>query len=524
MSTLPPDLPALAARVDAASAHARQLLALTLAQLTPPLQTAGTPAQQLEALPVAQWFELDQRLRGCVGHAFGGWPGDAGTAIAWDVLPASLQQPLLLLSCAHANGRVREQALRRLVHFPGRLALCAALVRSADWSRHVRVRAQATAAQLLAACSLAQVVASWPLVLRLQARGRLDAAWFDQQVLGWLVQPGQVALLQALLRSPDDRVRAWSHRYVLDAAPAWADTLAVTAIADRSAAVALHALRHALRRQPPAMHPEIARSALGSPRAAVRREGLRALVAAQGPGWTEAVHAGLLDRAGAVRSVAAFVLHDRLGASPLPVWRQALDAAADRPSLAALTALADRAEREDAARFLRWLPRADGRLHWHCVRGLVRCADLTDAPTVMALLAGGNRRALRVMRQAVVDARLVLDLPMLRALWAMGPLDTCRQATLAWLLIPLPHWRRLHLVLSLLPLDTLPRGLAAADPGGLAPRQRALRSIGCRPPAVAAGPDGAVPPVDRAGPGGSHRGRPAPALARPARPPKRQGD
>lgn len=451
---------------DAATAHARRLIQQALQGCGWANEPHDAPETLLTGVAAAHLFELDQRLRYWDATSFQQWPQNEVPATDMALLGTPLVQALVWLSCAQRNGHLRAVAVQRLVHAPGRLSLCAALIRSVDWSPHVCAHAQAAVPVLLDTCTVDEVVASWSLVLRLQARGRLDVAWFEATVYGWLKQPAQQAVLQALLCSDDDAVRVWAHRWVLEAALPWADGLAFSAIADRHPEIALHAIRHALRTGPDAACETIARRGLQSPHAPVRREALRACVAAQGEGWIQTVHAHLLDRSAAVRSVAAFVLGDRLASSPLPHWRQALDAAIDRPPITALAALADRAEAEDAPRFLRWMPEAIGTVRWHAVRGLVRTGGI-EAPAVLAMaLAGGNGRIMRVLREAVAQGQILLDVPTVQALWATGMLDAGRQATLARLLAQLAHWRRLQLVLTLLPQATLPeawRGQLVAD-------------------------------------------------------------
>lgn len=154
-----------AEQVDALQTHWRTWLAKGIARIVADDSIDGSSAvARLEDLSPTQLLELDRVLR------FGWWDmGDGpGQLLPMRLVPIDGRRPeddaFLFVASSHPNGFVREQAVLTLKHYPGRLALAAALIRCDDWVHEVRVAASELLVHLTGESPGDDLIALLPLV------------------------------------------------------------------------------------------------------------------------------------------------------------------------------------------------------------------------------------------------------------------------------------------------------------------------------------------------------------------------
>ncbi|HJY56536.1 MAG TPA: hypothetical protein VJ418_09150, partial [Streptosporangiaceae bacterium] len=213
----------------------------------------------------------------------------------------------------------------RLARAPGPVAAAAPAVRIADWVPEVRSAASAALAPRTGFEDAAAII---PVLLALQRRQRGRRA-----VAGYLagVAAGPVATLQALAASGDRsrRLRAW--QVLASRSLLAADELTARAVRDPDLVVALWCARSLASPGgdlPPGIGPRLPGSA---------RAGVRAFAAGHVSDdqlTTQALRGLLLDRCGAVRSVARWRWRQQY-ADPGPVYHAVLGAASQPRQIAA---------------------------------------------------------------------------------------------------------------------------------------------------------------------------------------------
>jgi hypothetical protein len=413
---------------------------------------AVVPAEDfLASLPVERLFDMDERLRSYYGTPFRDWPENALAHIASSKMNSSMRQALFFLAACHSNGRIREDTLELLPRFPGRLTLAVALIRSADWVPVIRGVAQQSVASLLDLCSGEDVVAVWPLVIRLGVKERLDSEWFGRCVEGWMLRRESSPWRLMLLKDSNTSVRAWAYRKSLEAQAPLESDLLDSAIRDPDPRIALYALGYSADRFGEGRAHELVRFGIEAKHPIVRRESLRILAGLDSLLSREIIYKMLQDRSAGVRSLAAYLLREKYSERAVEYWRSVIDHETQRPALAALTSLADNPESEDIPRFKRWLPFPGGLVRMLCLRGIVRAGgQLSDKEFLHAVSTPGTR----VQRELVAWVRrgtVQFDLNRLMITLTAEAATPITLEHLRGLLQQLNHWERLALVLSVQP-------------------------------------------------------------------------
>lgn len=198
-----------------------------------------------------------------------------------------------------------EEVLESLPKYPGRLTLAATLIRCSDWVPEVREAAQRVASQLLDRCTGGDVVAAWPLAIRLQSRGRVAKDWFSEHIEGWMLRQESSPWLLSLLHSPNTSARAWAYEKSIEGNVSLSIDLLDSAIRDPNPQIAFHALRYSLHRCDKARTKALANFGVEAPHPVVRRESLRALATLDSDVPRELLHRMLCDPSAGVRSLAA---------------------------------------------------------------------------------------------------------------------------------------------------------------------------------------------------------------------------
>ena len=425
-------------------------------QFLRPLSGNGTalPIEDfLQSLPVERLFDMDERFRAYYGIAFRDWPTDVLIDITTSKMSPSMRQAMLFLAASHSNGHIREKALGLLSGFPGRLTLAAGFIRCADWVSMIRTTAQQTVARLLNLCLEEDVVAVWPLVIRLADRERLDREWFRRCVEGWALRSGSSQRLLNLLQSPNAKVRAWAYEKALESHVPLEFDLLDSAIRDPSPRIALYALRYAEHQDEEKRTLNLARFGIGASHPVIRRESLRILADMDASLSRETIHGMLADKAAGVRSLAAFLLRERYSENAIEYWRSVIDNDDQRPTEGALVSLADKPEPEDIARFKRWLPYPRKLVRLLCMRAIIRAGGEFSDDEFLLILSTTSAQMRGELAVSIRSGAIRFDLHRLMSTLTSRAATSITLEQLRGLLRELNHWDRLALILSVRPSE-----------------------------------------------------------------------
>jgi len=427
------------------------LLETCLAGWKLPADDSGKPIRArdyLRSLSAEKLFDVDEQLRSYYRAVFAHWPENTLSQVVSELDP-SVRQSLLFLAAGHYNGRIRQKALWSIPEFPGYLTLAIALIRCADWVPEVSHAARDAVRRLLDSCSGEDVVAAWPLVLRLRSRERVPQDWLDTYVERWMLRSEALPCLRALLHSDNTVVRRWAIARSLDAGISPGFDLLEVALKDPSPAIGLHALRYAQQHCNAARVRAMAEASLLAPHPVIRREALRALATQDGALPRERLLDTACDRSPGVRILSAFLLRERYGEDVTAHLRSVLDCDGDRPTFGALVSLADQALPQDAPRMRRWLTSANGLIRMHSLRGLLKAqAQLTDEEFARLVTEGGAR-VMRFLSQSISAADIPFGMEPVTFAVTHPAATSETRGNLRRLLKRLPHWDRLTLLLQL---------------------------------------------------------------------------
>lgn len=363
--------------------------------------------------------------------------------------PAAVKAAALFLAGADGNGRTRQAALQRMDALAGRLTLSSALLRCNDWVPEVRVVAQQVVEVLLSRCSIDDVLAAWPLAVRLQDAQRVDADWRRDTLEGWLSAPSQRAVLGGLLVHRDSLTRLSAHAIAFDVHPERV-AIRARALRDSDPRIARMAFQDLLDEGDPSQVVEQCSIALTAPSSQVRASALRTLVAHEVEGIDVFVEDALFDRARAVRSLAAFLVRQRHATPAIELWRSALAQQTAGRWRVALEALADHAVAEDVALLRSLYPRVTARHRRNCVRGWIRAEGGAGLALLRVALEEPGRSIHELLTHAQADWVAELDAPRLLAFCHDGP-SPVAQTGLLRLLPHVPLWQHLELLLDAVP-------------------------------------------------------------------------
>ncbi|HUQ03394.1 MAG TPA: hypothetical protein VM261_12915 [Kofleriaceae bacterium] len=125
---------------------------------------------------------------------------------------------LLQLAMCHADGFVREEAIRRSATCADGSEVGFLLVRANDWVKPIRELAQAALRARLRVENIPDLVAALPLLDAMHGWGRLGGRAIVDEIEELLARPSAVPALVAATRSPDRRARRGAYRRLLDGA------------------------------------------------------------------------------------------------------------------------------------------------------------------------------------------------------------------------------------------------------------------------------------------------------------------
>ncbi|MFJ6724009.1 hypothetical protein ACIQPQ_03755 [Streptomyces sp. NPDC091281] len=356
---------------------------------------AGGPVREALGTGAPEaWVALDAAVRG--PGAYGVVPGRAELWAADGTGPGG--ESWLALALCHADGRVREVAVRRAAGRPELLPLL--VLRAADWAGPVREAARDVLRDRLGPDT---AVALAPLVVRVARQER--GAYALDLLTGVLRRAGRDAL-GALLAGDDRDARRLAYRLAVtdglftpaDLARAADDPDVVVRRLGTEAALA--AVRNG------GAYDDVLGALLGARDPGVRAAGVTALRAAGRAGEATAF---LTDRAAGVRACARYVVR-AAGADPL-AWYRRRCADVREPLLppgavAGLAECGERAVDADTLRALLTHPAPGVRAR--AVDGL-RVLDVTDVPLLWPLLDDPAPAVTRRVAEALAPSARLLD-------------------------------------------------------------------------------------------------------------------
>ncbi|MEW2513781.1 hypothetical protein [Streptomyces sp. NPDC046870] len=335
----------------------------------------GAPLRStLDVADPADWLALDAGVREVAWHRpqfLQGWEHSAPLSAEL----TQLGECWLALALCHRDGRIRQEALRQSVRYPGLLPLV--VIRCADWVGPVREHARQLLREALNV-DLALGLAS--LVLRV---GRRDRGAFGVDVLGQILRQASRGQLAVLFADPDRIVRRFAYRLAIEGrllrpaelarAAAWDQD---TVVQDLCATAALTALGDE------GAYEGVLPLLLSARNPRIRSAGVTALRRA---GRSEQAEPFLSDRSALVRACARYVIRQQ-GCDPA-AWYRERCTAPDDPELppGAVIGLAECGNREDAELLRPLLVHPAAGVRARAVAGL-RALDCADAKQLRPLL------------------------------------------------------------------------------------------------------------------------------------------
>jgi hypothetical protein len=352
----------------------------------------------LPTLDTAILLSFDRAMRRG-WHSYNAEYASRGRAPTLTLLSDPIEGAAFLFTAAcQGNGFIRERAIIAFEHYPGRLALLAALIRCDDWVPTVQ-RAAVTLLVRLAETRIGELLfEQLPLLLRLQLRQRVAEQLWARHIEPVLRSPRFRLLRWQSAKSPDPAARAFAYRLTLQADPDRSEEVFRNACADLHPQVALWGLGAVGQVLDSGQVEEILRRAIRHRNSAVRAVALRHYASLGTENLREELGESIFDSSRGPRDAAAYLLESLFQLSARERWRQVIDAGLSKRLLVAVTALSYIAESGDVERLEPFLDDPAARIRAAALRGLVRAkAVRSDEYFVRAL---GDQSAL-VVRHAM---------------------------------------------------------------------------------------------------------------------------
>ncbi|ALO07156.1 hypothetical protein AQF52_1560 [Streptomyces venezuelae] len=357
----------------------------------------------IDTSDAAAWMRLDLAVRERAGTRPSTLPRlswATGRRLRWswdaplptlDLRPREPDKPAIAVALCHADGRIREAALRHAGRLPAPALLPLlplVAIRCADWAEPVRDVARDLLRSALPTLGPETIDVLAAVILRAAARRYGEPA---RALLEAALREGPAPVLDAVLVSRDRATRRLAHRIAVERRHLSPERLSASAAADPDVVIQDICATGAVAGATPENKREILAPLLRSAHGRVRAAGVTALRRAGRP---EDAEAFLADRSSLVRACARYVLRQS-GVEPAPLYR-ALCSGEAVPARAPL-GLAECGTREDVV--LLW-PLTEHPLpgvRAHAVAGL----RVLEAPGALRLLTLLDDPAPRVVRETV---------------------------------------------------------------------------------------------------------------------------
>ncbi|MGC3992293.1 MAG: hypothetical protein QM796_21865 [Chthoniobacteraceae bacterium] len=217
----------------------------------------------------------------------------------------------LALASMHANGHVREAALRLLAGRNDGRELPYLLVRLNDWVEPIRDATRQFVSMRIQLGYAAHFLRCMPLVIRVEQGQRGQHAWLLQAISDLFNHPQASEVLKQGLHSTDRNTRRACQRMVVDGGNPLAATILTAALDAPDSMERLWAAKQLLAAADwPAVR-ELQAKLLRDPFMPIRRLFLTAIVSHHYPDGDDFLKGALLDRHFSIREFARFYLKDR---------------------------------------------------------------------------------------------------------------------------------------------------------------------------------------------------------------------
>lgn len=249
---------------------------------------ASSAVARLQGLPPVRFLQLDQVLR------HGWWDLSEAPDEPRDLPLAAIDarrpdaDAYLFVASVHPNGFVREQAISVFRHYPGRLAMAAALIRCDDWVGKVRSAAVERLVHLIGESSGIEMIELLPLMLLLRRRNRFGEGVWSTVIEPKLLEPALRDARWTATATGSVDARGFAYRLVLRADPDRTEAALLAAASDDHPQIALWVLEQAIEASESSACRNVLDRAARHPRASVRAQALR-LRFQQDPAGSEAL-------------------------------------------------------------------------------------------------------------------------------------------------------------------------------------------------------------------------------------------
>jgi HEAT repeat protein len=373
-----------------------------------PILVSGTRAQVLAAAQVIEALlsraaaqdlaSIDESMRRSdYGEA---WRLEPRELAKW-VGPGEPGILLLQLSSFHANGFVREEAIRRLSLIRDGSELPYLLLRLNDWVPQVRHAAHGAVLDRLRPDYTASFVKALALVVRLQEARRADHSDVLEGISRLLAGPAARHPMIATMSSSSKEVRRASFRFLTEGKSDELPEILLASLRVADPVIRLWAARAAAASLDRDQLREVLDAFSLDPSAPVRQEVLRAWITSFPADGTEKLVSGLLDNSAAVRAEARFHLGKTTNLDLAQCYRDAM--ATNRASVlvAAMSGLAETGSSVDADKLVPHLSHPLAKVRKTAVRYLIRLGgdqylDMV-VPTVLDVSSGVSNQACKAV-------------------------------------------------------------------------------------------------------------------------------
>jgi HEAT repeat protein len=408
-----------------------------------------SPETALVSLPTlsgATLIALDQAFR------YGTWTYDETWPIKGKVALTPLQgdpkvvEAYLFVAACNPNGFIREQALTAFQHYPGRLAMAAALIRCNDWVPQVQQAAIELLNRLIAGGAGADLFQFLDFLLKLQQRQRIAEDVWPNRIEPELLLPEHRQPRWEASRQGSPEAKAFAYRLVLRADADRTNEALQQAIADGHLVLALWALSQA-RTLVTSVAQKLVHQALAHRHAPVRAEALRMQTAIDPASARALLEQALFDPARGPRNAAAYLLRTQFDESAIDRWRNEVDVASSAHFEVAVMALSEVAEPSDVSRLQSQLGHPRARVRAAALRGLWRAKAPELAEHLRLALRDSTSLVIRQAAKIYAHSAEALDQSVLEAAHG-GATSKQTRLTLLHMARLLGKWESLDFLLS----------------------------------------------------------------------------
>lgn len=406
---------------------------------------------------------LDERMRGSwvFGFEYGEeWRQLSPQALALWVGPGEPGTLLLRLSTFHANGFVREEAVRRLSLISDGTELPYLLLRLTDWVPQVQSAARDAVFARLRPEYADHFAGNLILVTRLVRAPRPDLGELLHGITRLLMSTAGVGALVSALNDPARETRRGAFALLISGQPDDLEQRLLAALKAWDPVIRLWAARAAATVMRPEQWFQVLERLIADPAPTVRRDALAAWAAASPQRAAEALRGALLDPSAAVRSQARFHLRQSGGFDFARFYREALSATQPRKLATALSGLAETGLQSDAERCFAFLSHPSTRVRVAAIRGLMKVGGEPYIESVVALIHDAAPAVSRQAGRSLQPFAGGLGAERLLALFERSAQPHTRRSLLR-LMAALPKWDSIHCLLRAVPDENEARAAEA---------------------------------------------------------------